>query len=485
MARADDSATNGSRDGSVGSGSGAGSGSADANKVDAVVDAMRLQPQVATVRGGTLGIPAVLGTDGLQITVSGQPASTGPTSAALPDKPGFDMFARLGGLQLFNSLTIDLLAESYKQTLPHVDLTNRPVLPHMRLTEVRDVGFRARWSTDHRATISIIKRYASEAPRVGGTVSGSVVGQFVRQQQLAVTAGLRFLQRSDPTRDVLDFKGAAAETIVQYTLDHIDSNEGCKAGQVAAALTKTQGIQTELLQLDTAHKNNPAAGLPPDPQISRAIDSANKKANELVTRLSSSHGLDDEELESVQDQLSRLIQQTGRLPPAPAPAPAPAPPPAPAPAPSAAAPPPPAQVVDGCKTGGFGVTFFGGFSATMLHTEKLHDEMQHIEDPLFKEVRFTAGGDLRTTFTGPGTTILPRFGAYATLSRGWWHDRFVLSGGKDIDSYQLEAAMYISGHLLGGLDAVVSFVALKPYGHEGYDFLINVAPAVGAVLGGK
>ena len=40
-------------------------------------------------------------------------------------------------------------------------------------------------------------------------------------------------------------------------------------------------------------------------------------------------------------------------------------------------------------------------------------------------------------------------------------------------------------HLAGGLDAVVSFVALKPYGHGGIDFLVNIAPAIGAALGGQ
>jgi len=475
-----------------GSGSAAASAADATNqeKADAATDALRTQPQVPTVRGGTLGIPSVPGTDSLQAIVSGQPASTGPASAQLPDKIGFDVFARLGGLQLFDSFTIDILAESYKQSLPHVDLASRPVLPRMTLTELRDIGFRARWSTDRETKVSVIKRQAAEAPELGADLISSVVGQFVRHHQVTVIAGVRFLQRFDPAHDTLDFNGAASELIGQYTLDHVDDDKVCKNQQLTTARESVVSAAERLSRLPV-----PAGTAAEVAATRQVLAVANEKANAANTSLVGPDP-DDDTIAKVQKDLDVVARQTDRLASIAASA-ASAPPVAgPANAPIAAE---VALVRDkvnesmrslgqagaSCKTGGYGLTLFAGVSGTMLHTQKLTDDTQHTEDPLFKELRLTAGGDMRTTFTSVGSTLLPRVGAYASLSRGWWHDRFAVSGGKDIDAYQFEAALYVSGHLFGGLDAVVSLVALKPYGEDNFDFLINVAPAIGAALRGK
>jgi hypothetical protein len=140
-----------------------------AEDAKATLTALRTQPQVPTVRGGTLGIPSVFGSEGLQAILSKQAIGTAP-SQPLPGKIDFDLFTRLGGLQLFDSFTVDILAESYKQDLAHVDLLTRPVLPHMLLTQLRDIGFRARWTTANNTQVSVIEQHARNAPNIGGTV---------------------------------------------------------------------------------------------------------------------------------------------------------------------------------------------------------------------------------------------------------------------------------------------------------------------------
>jgi hypothetical protein len=486
----------------------AGSAGDPAQKAEVTLDVLRTQPQVPTVRGGTLGVPAVLGTESLQATLSTQPASSGPSTQQLPGKLGFDLFTRLGGLRLFDSLTVEILAESYHQGLPHADMTAFPVLPQMTLTEIRDVGFRAQWSAGRDSRISEIKTSAVEAAKtgIGGTVVGSVVDQFIRRHRFAVTGGVRFLQRADLASDTLDFHGASAEMIGQYTMSHVADDEACKASHVAAAREHAERASTKLDVM--------AAGTAP-----RDAARSNAKKDTESARTTLAKPLDeltDHELDSVADDLRTANQHTRVLmqgwassKPSGDRAPeanrhdaandangAAANPPAQPPAADAnaaaesethAAHAAAVAASTGCKTGGYGVTFFLGWSGSLLHTEKVQDDTRNSEEPLFHELRMSFGADLRSTFTGAGTTLLPRVGAYATLSWGWWHDRFATGpmSEQDPHNFQLEGALYVSGHLLSGFDAVVSFVALKPYGHSGTQFLVNVAPAIGAVIGGK
>jgi hypothetical protein len=141
-----------------------------------------------------------------------------------------------------------------------------------------------------------------------------------------------------------------------------------------------------------------------------------------------------------------------------------------------------------CNTDGYRITVFAGLSGTLLHTEAAHDDVArtNTEDPLFKEMRFTFGAEVQSSFTGAGSTLLPRIGFYTTLSHGTWKDRFAAPGlNQDIHPFQVEGGLYVSGHVIGGFDVLLSFVALKSYGAGQTSYLINVAPAIGALLGGK
>ncbi len=439
---------------------GDGSGSASKEDADAAADAMKTQPQVPTVRGGSLGIPSALSANSAQIVVSGQPASSAASTAELPAKIGFDLFSRIGGLQLFDTVKVDVIAESYKQSIPHVDLLVRPVLPRMALREIRDVGFRIGLFGARKTTVSMIKSEAAEESKAGGDPAGSVVSQFVRDQKIALTLGARFLQRSDPDRGVLDFQGASSEAILQFTHGRFTSFEDCKAVRRSSEVAKVQAAATviaatavvagELTELTTLRvkANQLQAGSPSDAALAATAADANKLRALIAPP---ALGLAPTVTKAV-DALADVNIT---------------------------------QAASGCKTGGYAVTLFAGVSGTLLHTEKRFDDTQNIENPLFKEARFTVGGDIQTTYSGAGTTLLPRVGVYMAFSRGIWEDRFSTTEDKDIRSFQFEGALYVSGHLAGGLDAVVSFVALKSYGHGGIDFLVNVAPAIGAALGGQ
>ena len=470
----------GSGDSDVAVAAAAGSGAASLPATDVTLEVLRAQPQVPTVRGGTLGIPAVLGTESLQATLSTQPGASSTNTQQLPGKIGFDLFTRLGGLRLFDSFTVDILAESYKQALPHADLMVRPVVPQMTLTGIRDIGFRAQWSAGRDTKISEIKRSAATAAGNGESVVGSVVDQFIRRHRFAITSGVRFLQRTDFASDVLDFQGASAELIGQYTLSRIGDDEACKAKHLDSLRTGVNKLTTQAKDIPEPSSAAPARAA--------AVSSVKQDAHSVEGVLAQPGGeLSDRELDKIDDQLRKFSLHTREL--------------------KSLTPDGHADVDKlsalqttatttltsaigantGCKTGGYGVTFFLGWSGSLLHTQKFEDDTRNSVEPLFRELRMSFGGDLRTTFTGTGTTLLPRIGAYATLSWGWWQDRVTGTPMPDQDphSFQLEGAFYVSGHLASGFDAVVSFVALKPYGRSGTQFLVNVAPAIGAAIGGN
>lgn len=440
--------------------SGPGSGSGSSAEVDAAATlaALQTQAQVPMVRGGSLGIPAVFDSEGLQATIRSQAAGTSTTDKALPGTIGFDLFTRLGGLQLFKHFTVDVIAESYKQSLPHVDLILRPVLPRMVVTEMRDIGFRARLSSSRETQVTVIKNNALQAAKDGTSVKDSVAGQFFRHREISLTLGSRFLQRSIPGRDGLDFKGVAGELIVQGAQAITQQNTACKR-KSADDIKKTHEDLTKLAPLladDIRGRSIPSvydrdAVEKQREQIETALESLSK----IITTPDAS-AADKDVAAQHKALLHRLDTQL-------------------------------ANATTGCNTDGYRISGFLGVSGTLLHTEAAHDDVAgtNTVDPLFKETRWTLGAEVQSSYTD-GSTLLPRVGAYATLSTGTWKDRFVAPGlNQDIHPFQSEVGLYFSGHLIGGFDVLVSFVALKSYGGGQTTYLINVAPAIGAVLGGK
>lgn len=412
--------------------------------------ALQTQAQVPTVRGGTLGIPSSFSSEGLQAMVSSQASTKSSDTQVLPGKIGFDLFTRLGGITLFDHFSVDILAESYKQDLPHVDLLTKPALPRMTLTEVRDVGFRARLSSSRDTKVTVIDNSVKQ----GGNVKANVVGRFFRHHEYTFTLGARFLQRSTPDRDALDFHGASGEAIFHYSISKANEDTVCKIKTIEdinnKLLTAQQASAGRVLAFpsiaiqdiddDSVNKAQGALQHSIDSLIKIEIDASAKNKIDAAKQRG--------ELESIQAQLEEDRYA--------------------------------------CKTGGYGITFFAGVSGTMLHTEAKDDGMVITEDPLFKEARLSLGGEVQSSFTGGGSTLLPRVGGYMTLSRGSWKDLFAgPSINRNIHPFQFEGGLYVSGHVIGGFDVLVSFVALKSYGSGGTSFLINVAPAIGALLGGK
>lgn len=129
---------------------------------------------------------------------------------------------------------------------------------------------------------------------------------------------------------------------------------------------------------------------------------------------------------------------------------------------------------------------FAGVSGSVLHTRVMQNATMSIEEPLVKELKLTLGAEIQTTGIVRGAKLLPRFGVYTAFTRNYWQHRFTPGAPKAIEGFQWEAAAYVSGHLISGLNALVSVGLLRPYGHDrGIAGIISVAPSIGAVLGGS
>lgn len=138
-----------------------------------------------------------------------------------------------------------------------------------------------------------------------------------------------------------------------------------------------------------------------------------------------------------------------------------------------------------CSDGkGYGGTLFASVSATHLNGSVRTTDEQMTASPAFTEYRVTIGGELQTPTAVNGAALLPRLGAYATFSRASWMNRHTGADDEGNTDYQLEAALYASGHFVGGFNGLVSFGVIRPYGDDSqWIYAINVAPAIGAKLG--
>ncbi len=101
-------------------------------------------------------------------------------------------------------------------------------------------------------------------------------------------------------------------------------------------------------------------------------------------------------------------------------------------------------------------------------------------------MRASAGYELQYGREKAGL-MLPRVGAYLTVSRGAWRNDYVTAPMQTADTnpLQLELALYASGHFAGGFSGLLSFGVLVPYGHDAEpQAFINIAPSIGTEIGG-
>lgn len=103
--------------------------------------------------------------------------------------------------------------------------------------------------------------------------------------------------------------------------------------------------------------------------------------------------------------------------------------------------------------------------------------------PDYNTWRVTVGAELFSNVKVNDSPLLPRVGAYATFSRNYWGNEFGATEGEieNVRGNEYQAAIYMSGHFLGGFSGMVSFGMLKPYGRdEPMQYIISLTPSVGA-----
>ena len=105
--------------------------------------------------------------------------------------------------------------------------------------------------------------------------------------------------------------------------------------------------------------------------------------------------------------------------------------------------------------------------------------------PRFRELRASGGYELQAGKEEIGL-LLPRIGAYMMVSRGAWvNEQATGAQARDVHGWQVETALYASGHFSGGFSGLVSVGMLWPYGHEAEpQGFINFSPSIGTTLGG-
>ena len=89
------------------------SSDAAATAVETAEDSLASPPAVILFRGGSLGIPAAAGTRSVQ--ASSTLKLDNPSDGSAVD---FDFMAKVGGLNLYDEVMVDIVGEQYQQALP-------------------------------------------------------------------------------------------------------------------------------------------------------------------------------------------------------------------------------------------------------------------------------------------------------------------------------------------------------------------------------
>lgn len=425
----------------------------------AAAQAIASQPQVPTLRGGTLGIPAPVLAEGIQAMVA---SDVGNDTDAAHD---FDFFAKLGGIGI-RGIELDIVAERYRQDIPRVELGAPGALPRMTLTDFASVGFRMRRRFMRPWTMMAVPATSrAVAAREGARESDVETAQqatalFDGRSGLTLSTGVRFFNRSGAVDSVASFSGIAGELSVQYGWQREDGLiPGCVEDRVRKDERKTEHEALVVAQLDLERKQAElrAAMERLDPWDDEDDDAAEVAAMKLVDEMRVLEREVQEKRRAYEAPMAEKASEADKAKAA------------------------------SCKDGRrYGYTLFGSLSGTHLNGSMHADDDMTISFPTFTEARVAIGAELQTTKVVSGSAVLPRIGVYAVASRGRWTNNYTGGAAKEVDSHQLEAALYASGQFLGGFNGLVSFGVLRPYGHDTqWAYVINVVPAIGAKLGGE
>lgn len=423
---------------------------------DATARAAYSQPQVPTFRGGSLGMPSPAGAKVVQAATAAKFASEEVTGGSSVD---FDLFTKIGGLELDDTIRVDIIGERYQQAIPQIIVGAPGALPRMVLTPITSAGLRVRYQSARRSfdvfrvdELPASVRQGSEAADQTRLTARRI---FAGSTGFAYSGGFRLLHPSVDGLDAAVIGGMAGELIIQKTTT-LDPDPACtkklaeartKASAESAATQKALGEELELLEtLDQRLKQAD------DGMKSLAGDD---RGRETLTRSVEQRRADAARALAAEKQRAETLQAIAAAP----------------------------ELV--CAPARRR-SYFGSLSATYLNSQLLPaEDATMLELPAVTEVRAMLGAELQVG-TELGVALLPRVGGYVSLSRATWRNAYAQAAqAPDIEQWQAELAFYASGHFTGGFSGLVSFGVLLPYGHDDEpQGFINISPSIGSPLGG-
>lgn len=434
--------------------------SAASAATEAVEDSLASPPPISLFHGGSLGIPAPVGTRSVQ--ASSTLKVDNPTDGSAVD---FDFMAKVGGVNLYDKVQVDIVGEQYQQLLPVITLGGPTALPVMTTTAVKSAGVRVVLRGTRRAfNVASMRDFDA-------SLSRDATGARAAQRVFVATSGdwwgfgLRALHPSLPGADEASLRGFATELTWQRVTD-FDVSDECKAeltatatrasADAAAAAARLKVIDADLTELDklldeTSSERLTTLLAPESSAAATALAALAQRRTDLEIAKAEATSA-----KKRGDVLKASATQAQANP----------------------------QSVCGAARRH---TYFVSLAATYLNSQRLTPEdMPAIAMPEVVEVRVAGGAELQSG-TRLGKYLLPRLGAYAAVSGARWNDAFAMSGASDaVTQWQAELALYTSGHFTGGFSGLLSVGVLVPYGHDAEpQAFINIAPTIGAPLGGS
>lgn len=434
--------------------------SAASAATEAVEDSLASPPPISLFHGGSLGIPAPVGTRSVQ--ASSTLKVDNPTDGSAVD---FDFMAKVGGVNLYDKVQVDIVGEQYQQLLPVITLGGPTALPVMTTTAVKSAGVRVVLRGTRRAfNVASMRDFDA-------SLSRDATGARAAQRVFVATSGdwwgfgLRALHPSLPGADEASLRGFATELTWQRVTD-FDVSDECKAeltatatrasADAAAAAARLKVIDADLTELDklldeTSSERLTTLLAPESSAAATALAALAQRRTDLEIAKAEATSA-----KKRGDVLKASATQAQANP----------------------------QSVCGAARRH---TYFLSLAATYLNSQRLTPEdMPAIAMPEVVEVRVAGGAELQSG-TRLGKYLLPRLGAYAAVSGARWNDAFAMSGASDaVTQWQAELALYTSGHFTGGFSGLLSVGVLVPYGHDAEpQAFINIAPTIGAPLGGS
>lgn len=129
---------------------------------------------------------------------------------------------------------------------------------------------------------------------------------------------------------------------------------------------------------------------------------------------------------------------------------------------------------------GHGWGFFLGFSMVGYNSGKEPEALAMAEYPELAEVRGSAGVEIRGASFMHATTMPPRAGLYAVVSRAWWDDPYTFGSiDGNVRSYETEVGLYVGGKFKKNLVGMLALRFVHPLGTDrDRQFIISIIPSV-------